>query len=81
MRLIDADILNVDDIPSSYGANCDVRDVQEWIDGQPTVEADQVRKGRWITRKTWDKFVCSYCSFEKILPTKYCPDCGAKMEG
>lgn len=35
---------------------------------------------RWLHRRSWDKFVCSACSFEQDEQTKYCLHCGAKME-
>ena len=47
----------------------------------PAVDAAPVVHGRWIKRKTWNNAVCSYCSFENANMTKYCPACGAKMDG
>ena len=49
----------------------------------PTVDAEPVRHGRWIIDDG-----CSYCSvcrnnFKKAIMNhaKYCPMCGAKMDG
>jgi hypothetical protein len=39
------------------------------------------RKGEWIFRKKWDRFVCSECSFEKSSCSHFCPNCGADMRG
>ena len=44
------------------------------------VNALEEELNRWLHRRSWDKFVCSACSFEQDDPTKYCPHCGAKME-
>lgn len=37
MRLIDADKLDVERIDCFYGSECRLKDVQEWLDEQPTV--------------------------------------------
>lgn len=47
MRLIDADTLNVEQINAYYAGSCRVEDVQEWLDDQPTIDAEPVRHGRW----------------------------------
>lgn len=87
MRLIDADAVNLNDIPCSYAGNCDIDDVQCWLDEQPTVDAEPVRHGEW-RHLGGDEWCCTICgevihtegSWEK--PTrKYCHDCGAKMDG
>ena len=46
-----------------------------------TVDAVEVVHGRWRFRKNWDFFVCSECSYESSNYSKYCPNCGAKMDG
>lgn len=38
MRLVDADELDVEDIPSYYGSSCYAEDVEKWIAEAPTVE-------------------------------------------
>lgn len=55
--------------------------IKAMLENQPTVDAVQVVHGRWVNRKTWDKAVCSNCSFENAEMTKFCPNCGAKMDG
>lgn len=37
MRLIDADKADVERISCFYGSECRIKDVQEWLDEQPTV--------------------------------------------
>ena len=57
------------------------------IDKLPTIEAEPVRRGRWITRG--DCIDCSECRnarwsrtpFEDLVKHfNYCPNCGAIME-
>lgn len=46
------------------------------IDSMPTEE----KKGKWKHRRSWSMYVCDQCSFENREASKYCPNCGAKME-
>ena len=51
-----------------------------------TIEAEPVRHGRWETNSDRpDSLICSICKcgFDmwKHDPHKYCPNCGAKMNG
>lgn len=48
----------------------------------PAVDAEPVRHGKWEFREddvTW-WWMCSECGSAEILPTNYCPNCGAKMD-
>lgn len=51
----------------------------------PTVDAMEVRHGRWIYKETCGlntkKFHCSVCNKipKSLYPETYCPNCGAKM--
>lgn len=54
----------------------------------PTVEAEPVRRGRWETvcsnglnGRKYVYNVCSLCGVQPCEPYKYCPSCGALMEG
>lgn len=93
MRLIDADrlkqyfdIVGVNEYGCSFAT----------IDSQPTVDAEPVRRGKWIEKEVigginsltfkvekYKIYKCSLCRIE-VMPSsikyKYCPDCGAKME-
>lgn len=61
------------------------------IDNIPTVEAEPVRHGKWLKRKTntnepQETFICcSHCgypvSYHWCGDYNYCPNCGAKMDG
>lgn len=64
---------------------------EEDIDNAPTIEAEEVRHGKWIVEKVpyekqLTKFTCSECgdNFETVSEVakkfRYCRSCGAKME-
>ncbi len=85
MRMIDADeaIVNFgfewDDI-------CPTRDeVVSFLRKQKTIDAVPVVHGEWVERAL--RPTCSLCGFSgslidaPISPFKYCPNCGAKMDG
>lgn len=83
MRLIDADAIKlpkgffeeVDNVPKFY----------EWLNKQPTIE--ERKTGRWIADDLFSRPRCSECgelcfglhAFDYEL-TRYCPNCGARME-
>lgn len=93
MRLIDADKLKAEgymlhryktDFHTSVYENISLDDVA-------TIEAEPVRCGHWIA-STDDNWMCSECGAGNIyayswditgykLQDRYCPFCGAKMEG
>ena len=60
---------------------CAMEEAHDVLLALPAVDAVPVVHGRWVKRKTWDKSVCSNCSFENAEMTKFCPECGAKMDG
>lgn len=60
----------------------DIEDLVECIKAQPTIEAEPVRHGEWIT----DDNNVTYCSECKRIDDDYhvhifCWNCGAKMDG
>ena len=73
MRLIDVDAL-----PSGR---------VEWDDilEAPTVDAEPVRHGQWLSREEgvvypfWERYTCSACG-KHADNTEYCPNCGARMD-
>ena len=86
MRMIDANALKTsfeeDGHLSSY--------IEEFIDNAPTIDAEPIRHGRWIQSKTvYAYHNCSLCkvphkmqmSCNVYVLLKYCPHCGAKMDG
>ena len=68
----------------------DFRTLEEVVDGQPTIEAEPVKHGKWVD--SGEKLACgiikpftiscSVCgSSQGATWMKYCPNCGAKMQG
>ena len=81
MRLIDANALIKQFDGFGWGGECDGEIVLEAVMNAPTVEAAPVVHGQWKHRKNWLRSVCSECSFENDEETRFCPNCGAKMDG
>ena len=87
MRLIDLDKVDVEQIPCGYSDHTTLEDVKEWLDELPTITPDSlVKRGRWELHHVghghyWE---CSNCHTNPCIyvtkDTKYCPNCGAKME-
>ena len=84
MRLIDADAL-MRDIEQYHLSN---GKFQHWIELQSTVDAVPVRHGKWEMKPDpygfFDEIpVCSECGCTTKMreKTKYCPHCGARMDG
>lgn len=65
----------------NIGLKCAVRNVRQ----QPTADVVEVKHGEWIMVKELcgiEVLKCSICGTEHSrLPTAYCCDCGAKMDG
>ena len=72
--------------------NCDgsgaiYEDTVNLINEQPAVDAVEVVHGRWISKECKPHLIykCSECgdvwSYGAIIQMKYCPNCGAKMDG
>ena len=84
MRLIDADALKNKLCEDCFG-DC-TRDCYEahLIKAQPTIEAEPIRRGRWIREPNcW--YRCTVCgdhypSIADNMKYNYCPNCGARME-
>ena len=78
-RLIDADAL-----PKYTGYALSADEVAKAVENAPTIDAVKVKHGEWI----WEDSVCSprTCSICKQKfyigrGWKFCPNCGAKMDG
>lgn len=76
MRLIDADALKREP-ELLYGLTVAITEIQDVIYEAPTVE--ERKHGRWEDIDL-DTSVCSVCKKPQEYETKYCPECGAKME-
>ena len=82
-RLIDADALKLEAWPERYTGEGVV--YVEDIDNAPTVDAVEVKHGRWVKKQFADDcttaYRCSDCHTTWDANTNYCPNCGAKMDG
>lgn len=76
MRLIDADALKREP-ELLYGLTVAITEIQDVINEAPTVE--ERKHGHWIDIDL-DTSICSVCKKPQEYETKYCPECGAKME-
>ncbi len=57
------------------------------IDELPDADVAEVKHGKWISKGTgfaW-RYICSECGWEDGYPFndrhRFCPNCGAKMDG
>lgn len=84
MRLIDADAMKSKLVGSRFHY------IRNFLNKQPTIEAEPVRHGRWVEHidpLPWceddvDVFwKCSVCETPNFAIPPYCPNCGAKMDG
>lgn len=81
MRLIDADT-----IPEVSLDPLEEKAFRETIEKMPTIETEPVRLGWWVIEPGIG-CECSACGFDIgndldfMEYVKYCPNCGAKMEG
>ena len=93
MRLIDADALkDLEEMEYIYFRSpatvpfYEAHKVWEVIDNAPTIEAEPVKHGRWLSDTgSWLLGRCSQCreiySWDSLAGSNYCPNCGAKMQG
>ena len=90
MRLIDADAIPYTMLyKEDWLRGTGVEKPAVWkdtIDEMPTIEAEPVRRGRWINLY-YGNYRCSECgawwsgeNAEIVENFIYCPNCGAKME-
>lgn len=90
MRLIDADDLKEKlkhtsrDVVMDYGEGFVVSGYSEQlvcllISEAPTINAAPVVHGRWKSGQVLEK--CSVCGKKGFPEWRYCPSCGAKMDG
>lgn len=83
---IDKAIPPFDDVIGSI--RCGVRLARNIVEDEPTVDAVPVRHGKWIhevrytidSLHSYQQYRCSECDMTYITNTKYCPNCGARMD-
>ena len=85
-RYIDADEVKYD-IDLVWFCRQDIPDdaidkMLELIDKEPSADVEPVRHGHWINDIGYAGWTCSECGDHEGNKTdKYCPNCGAKMDG
>lgn len=59
-----------------------------FVEGIPAADVAPVRHGRWALNKKYGDYECSECGQGDVkamdftnLKMRYCPNCGAKMDG
>lgn len=67
----------------NFGSVQDAVDARQILESLPAVDAQPVVHGRWLDK---NEFTCSECGYEWMTSAeypgaKYCPNCGAKMDG
>lgn len=76
-------------ITGILGDNSSIADI---INEQPTADVQEVKHGYWIPERDPDEnsriqcYHCSICDDDfhyigAFIATKYCPNCGARMDG
>lgn len=86
MALVDKDVV-FDKINKAYGEG-NLINLKQIINNIPTVDAVPIVHGKWLHDESGANF-CSECmkyayedeEYHMILHTKYCPHCGARMDG
>lgn len=74
------DTVNNSDCCGFYdGLKAGYQSAADRLDTIPTAEKE-CDKGHWIDI-TFDASMCSVCQNTQEYETKYCPECGAKMDG
>lgn len=96
-RLIDADaiisFIDAGHLQNPLELAWSDNDVVDMIESRPTIDAVPVVHGEWTNRRTWThdgEWYCTACDKEITIYMgekrgndryKYCPNCGAKMDG
>lgn len=80
-RLIDADAF-WKAMTTRFYSYADLDEISDVLDSMPTISPDDVRGvWKWIHMATTD--ICPFCKYEtgkRGIMTKYCPNCGARLE-
>lgn len=80
-KFIDLERIKPIDFPST---EMDGLDVVRYLNTIPTVDAVEVVHGRWTDEHQGFMYydaTCSVCGKHNDSASKFCPDCGAKMDG
>lgn len=68
---------------SAQNKSMNLNEIRERLKCLPAADVEPVRHGRWMINSDSYYPYCSECNAEPKngVMSKYCPDCGAKMEG
>lgn len=95
VRPIDANSIHYTRVLAQKGLDMELA-AKSSIESMPTLDYAPVRHGEWVkdhsyTRKNHELYYCTVCNhWQKcsiktpsmnVLHMKYCPSCGAKMDG
>lgn len=69
-RLIDANAADVEEISCYYGSNCNIENVQSWLDEQPTIDAVEVV--RCEECKHYHENICPIWCYTETKPNDFC---------
>ena len=87
-RYIDIELVLSDKVSNAYISRLE-------LEQQPTADVMEAKHGEWLTRKDYEDnyqtYACSICDNSCVTShneddtvtlyrTKYCPNCGAKMD-
>jgi hypothetical protein len=88
VRLIDANALHakiMKDNDNDLSKKENIAQILVRIESAPTIEAEPVRHGRWGEIGGYEPenhgFACSACDFATTVKSRFCPNCGARMDG
>ena len=88
MRLIDADKLmreleinKSNANPLDYNTKATYAECITMVSAMETIDAEHVRHGRWEYNSGDNIPYCNQCAMPQDVPTNYCHECGAKMDG
>lgn len=75
------------DILSGDSNNDRANQIIDLFDDLPTADVQPVKRGRWENTNTPNQLRCSNCEIIHLIAQyphgdiKYCPNCGARMDG
>ena len=80
-RYIDVENVDLETIHTSHMGYSTKADIADWLNEQPTADVEDVKHGYLTYNPFYIEFTCSVCGGTQKIKGKYCPHCGAKMDG
>lgn len=77
-RYIDADLLK--EVVLGWEPSLDNEQLEYEIDTMPTADVEEVKHGEW-KECGFMNLQCSICHKYNVEKSRFCPYCGAKMDG